>query len=296
MRVRLAGDRTAHAISGVTLRVHARGVRSAADRPSESRSLGSASQLGGAGRSVALAAVGGGDQSAKVGSARWGTPGAALSSRNVSELRCRFARRASDDALESLDNRETAAAPNRAGAIVPPRSASLRMASVLQPAILTLLSAAWIGLELWVATRVGLWNTSLTKDAALWTVVSAGVLAFHAIQKASDTGSFRNTARGTLRVAVFVEFFLNLYVLSHAVCGCRLVDDGGLYRFQAGIPVKALCQGVLSLIVLALVGYTVGQMYLCWDHIDRSSLLLELVLPIWLTIGLLPFPECPSGI
>ena len=207
--------------------------------------------------------------------------------------------------LESLNNRE-AAMLVWLGLIVlgllsrRDLRGSLRsvVVSVLQPAILILLSAlaAWIGLELWVATRVGLWNTSLTKDVALWTAGSAGVLGFHAIQKASDTRFFRNTARGTLRVAVFVEFFLNLYVLSLVgelvlqLVVAVLSMMAAFTDFKPGYgSVKALCQGVLSLIVLALVGYTVGQMYLCWAHIDRSSLLLELVLPIWLTIGLLPF-------
>lgn len=207
--------------------------------------------------------------------------------------------------LESLDNRETATLV-WLGLIVLGLSShrdlrgSLRsvVASILQPAILVLLSAlaVWIGLEIWVATRVGLWNTSLAKDAALWTVGSAGVLGFHAIQRASDTGFFGNAARGTLRVAVFVEFFLNLYVLSlvgELVLQFVVVVLSMMVAFTDFKPaygsVKALCQGVLSLIVLVLVGYTVGQMYLCWDHIDRSSLLLELVLPLWLTIGLLPF-------
>ena len=207
--------------------------------------------------------------------------------------------------LESLNNRETAVLIWLGLIVLGLLSRrdlrdSLRavVASVLQPAILILLLAlaAWIGLELWVAARVGLWNTTLTKDAVLWTVGSAGVLGFNAIQKASDTQFFRRTVRGTFRVAVVVEFFLNLYVLS-------LVGELALQFVVAVLSmmvaftefkpeyrsVKAFCQGVLSLIVLALVAYTVGQTYLYWDQINRSNLLLKLVLPIWLTMGLLPF-------
>jgi hypothetical protein len=73
---------------------------------------------------------------------------------------------------------------------------------------------AWIGLELWAGSRLGLWSTSLAKGTVLWVLGSAGVLFFNCTQAASDPRFFRRTLLGTIGVAVFIEFFVNLYVLS----------------------------------------------------------------------------------
>ena len=76
---------------------------------------------------------------------------------------------------------------------------------------------AWVGLELWVGARLGLWNTVLAKGTILWTLGSAGVLLFNCTQTDSDGDDahfFRRTILATVGVAAFVEFFVNLYVMS----------------------------------------------------------------------------------
>lgn len=168
----------------------------------------------------------------------------------------------------------------------------------LQPLIVIPLAAmfAWIGLELWVGARLALWNVTLAKSTLLWTLGSAAVLFFNCAQAASDPRFFRRTIVATIGVAVFVEFFMNLYVMSLPtelvlqfviIVLSLLAAVGGIRPDHK--PVKILCEVLLAAIGFALFIYTVRQVYLGWDGIDGRSLPLEFALPIWLTAGLLPF-------
>jgi len=168
----------------------------------------------------------------------------------------------------------------------------------LQPLIVIPLAVmlAWIGLELWVGTRLALWNVTLAKSTLLWTLGSAAVLFFNCTQAASDQRFFQRTMVATIGVAVFVEFFMNLYVMSlpaelvlqFAVIVLSLLATVGGIKPEHR-PAKILCEVLLAAIGFALFVYTVRQVYLGGTGIDGRSLLLEFALPIWLTAGLLPF-------
>ena len=76
---------------------------------------------------------------------------------------------------------------------------------------------AWVGLELWVGVRLALWSPALAKGTILWTLGSAAVLLFsrtHIDSDGDDLHFFRRTILGTVCVIAFVEFFVNLYVMS----------------------------------------------------------------------------------
>ena len=122
------------------------------------------------------------------------------------------------------------------------------------------------------------------------------MLFFNCTQAASDPRFFRRTMVATIGVAVFVEFFMNLYVMSLPtelvlqfviIVLSLLAAVGGIKPEHR--PAKILCEVLLAAIGFALFIYTVRQVYLGWDDIDGRSLLLEFALPIWLTAGLLPF-------
>lgn len=147
-----------------------------------------------------------------------------------------------------------------------------------------------------VGARLALWNVTLTKGTLLWTLGSAAVLFFNCTQAASDPRFFRRTMVATIGVAVFVEFFMNLYVMSLPmelvlqfvlIVLSLLAAVGGIKPEHK--PAKVLCEVLLAAIGFALFMYTVRQVYLGWGGIDGRSLLLEFALPIWLTAGLLPF-------
>lgn len=158
-----------------------------------------------------------------------------------------------------------------------------------------LVMLAWIGLELWAGARAGLWSTALAKGTVLWVLGSAAVLFFNCTQAASDPRFFRRILLGTIGVAVFIEFFVNLYVLSlpgELVLQLVILVLSMLAAFAAlkaeYKAVKILCEGLLAVIGFTMFGYTVRQIHLGWAQLDGRALLLEFALPIWLTAGLLP--------
>ena len=171
----------------------------------------------------------------------------------------------------------------------------------LKPQILIPLVAmlAWVGVELLIGVRLALWNLSLAKATILWTLGSAGVLLFNCAQIDSDGDDlrfFRRTILATVGVAAFVEFFVNLYVMSLpaelgfqfvvAVLSLMVVVAGQKPEYK---PVKVLCERVLALIGLALLVLTARQMFLHWQELNVPDVLLDFALPVWLTIGLVPF-------
>ncbi len=154
----------------------------------------------------------------------------------------------------------------------------------------------WVGLELWVGARLALWNPTLAKSTILWTLGSAGVLFFNCTEIASDPPFFRQTIVATVRVAVFVEFFVNLYVMSLplelivqiiVLALSLMVAVGG--QKPEYKPAKVFLEWVLVVIGLALIIFSARQVYLDWHQLDTRRLLLEFALPIWMTVGLLPF-------
>ena len=158
---------------------------------------------------------------------------------------------------------------------------------------------AWVGLELSVGVRLTLWNLALAKGTVLWTLGSACVLLFKCTLIESDGDNphfFRRTILATVGVAAFVEFFVNLYVMSIFVelvfqivvaaltLMVAVADQKPEYK-----PMKIHCERMLVLIGLALLVLTARQIYLHWQELNLLEVLLDFALPVWLTIGLVPF-------
>ena len=172
--------------------------------------------------------------------------------------------------------------------------------TILTPQILLPLTAmlAWVGLEVWIGVRLALWSPALAKGTILWTLGSAGVLLFNytQIDYDDDQHFFRRTILATVCVAAFVEFFVNLYVMSLpaelafqilvAVPSLMVAVAGQKPEYKAA---KVFCEWVLSLTGLAVIAFSARQVYLGWHQLDTRELVLEFVLPGWLTVGLVPF-------
>ena len=171
--------------------------------------------------------------------------------------------------------------------------------TILKPQILIPIAAmlAWVGLELSVGVRFALWNPALAKGTILWTLGSAGVLLFNCTQiNSDDPHFFRRTILATVGVAAFVEFFVNLYVMSLLVELVFQIVVVALTLMVAVAdqkpehkPVKILCEWILALIGLALLVFTARQIHLHWQELNVTDVLLNFALPVWLTIGLVPF-------
>ena len=171
----------------------------------------------------------------------------------------------------------------------------------LKPQILLPLAAmlACVGLELWVGVRLALWSPARAKGTILWTLGSAAVLLFNCAQLDSDGDDlhfFRRTILATVGVAAFVEFFVNLYVMSLpgelvfqilvAVPSLMVAVAGQKPEYKSA---KVFCEWVLAVIGLAVFAFSARQIYLDWHQLDARELLLDFALPVWLTVGLVPF-------
>ena len=154
----------------------------------------------------------------------------------------------------------------------------------------------WIVLEILAGWKLALWNTGFVSNTVVWTVSTALVLYFNVDKAVEDPLFFRKTAKGTLGVSIFVEFFINLFVFGLleelilqfvlAILVIPIAFSGQKPEFQQG---KKVLNGLLTGAVFLLLGYTIVQFYAQWAQLDRQALLLKLVLPAWLTIGILPF-------
>lgn len=171
----------------------------------------------------------------------------------------------------------------------------------LKPQILLPVAAmlVWVGLELWVGVRLALWSPALAKGTILWTLGSAAVLLFNCARLdagGDDLNFLRRTILATVGVAAFVEFFLNLHVMSLpgelvfqmvvAVPSLMVAVAGQKPEFKSA---KVFCEWVLAVIGLAVFAYSAQQIYLGWSQLNARALVLDFALPVWLTVGLVPF-------
>ena len=180
-----------------------------------------------------------------------------------------------------------------------PRSATVEiLKNLARPVLLVplLLMMGWVALEIRVGSELTLWNIGLAYNTAVWTVGTALVLFFNINEAADDPRFFRKTVIGTLKASVVVAFFINLFVFSLlaelilqpalTILVMLEVVSGRKPEFQPG---KKVVDAFLTGIGVLLLGYTMSELYAQWAHLDPRALLLQFSLPVWLTIGILPF-------
>jgi hypothetical protein len=156
--------------------------------------------------------------------------------------------------------------------------------------------SGYVALEVWLGHKASLWRSELAKDTIVWFIVSASALFFKYEQASTQPHFFRRRVAAAFGITAFLEFFTNLFVLN-LIAELFLLPFLALLAMLSVVAdkdersrsVKKLVDGLLALIGLALLAFASRQMYANWAHIDKHAALLQLVLPIWLTIGLLPF-------
>lgn len=181
-------------------------------------------------------------------------------------------------------------------------SLSRLVAAALSPKILLPLVAlvAWVVLEVKLGSFVGLWNSDLLKGTVIWALVDGVVLLAGFDEATKGPRFFQNRVRDLIRGTAFVELFLNLWTLGLLA---ELVLQPVLFFLVVGPAFAAMDQGspddmartrrvstcCLSLLGVGLVAFSLSQAYLHWCEIDVRTLGLEVLLPIWLTVGVLPY-------
>ncbi len=146
-----------------------------------------------------------------------------------------------------------------------------------------------------IARALGLWNPALAKDTVIW-LVTVGLPLLWANTDAAKPGFYRRTARRTVGISVLVGFYLNLalfplwaeLLLQPFVVLVAIASVMGKYDPKLA-PAKRIADRLQVLLGLALIGYvtwTVGSHLSALNGLDIG---LSLLLPIWLTLAVLPF-------
>jgi hypothetical protein len=157
------------------------------------------------------------------------------------------------------------------------------------------LFVAWIVLEIEVAQRAGLWNPDLAKDAVIWAITVSLPMLFNSAQEATKPGYFRRQVTRTIGLGVAVGFYLNLVVFP-------LLVEIPLQFFIAFVAIAtAMTKSKKELSIhrtfyerlQAIVGLTFLAVAAAWTvttvrTLDPRELSLSFLLPVWLTIGVLP--------
>jgi hypothetical protein len=152
--------------------------------------------------------------------------------------------------------------------------------------------AGWTVVLVTLAHAVGLWEADVRTDTVVW-FVTVGLAFFFSLDKVTESGFFRTATRRAVAVTVFIEGFVNLEVFGLAVelvlvpilvlLGLMLVVAESDDEYA---PVRRLLNGLLTIIGACALVYVAVRLATDFDagHASRA-----LSLPVWLTIGSLPF-------
>lgn len=154
----------------------------------------------------------------------------------------------------------------------------------------------WVALEAWLGSRARLWDVNLITATCVWFVTTGAVL-FYNVQDVFRRGRFfRTKAVAVLRLSSLVEFYLNLYVLGFVaeLFLQPFLAFLAMLQVVAGLEdrhrsVKGLVDRLMALIGLVFLGYVLARTMSGWRELDAPNLLRQLLLPVWMTVGLLPY-------
>lgn len=147
-----------------------------------------------------------------------------------------------------------------------------------------------------LAHRLHFWNNQLIKATAIWMFGPAIVLFFGFADIGKKPHFFRRALIATLSYTVLLEFFMNLYVFSFKVefFFVPLVTILVFMSFVAGMKQETVAAKRFIDTFIALTGgllflYVIVKVVANWHQIDKLREIRELALPVWLSIGALPF-------
>jgi hypothetical protein len=158
------------------------------------------------------------------------------------------------------------------------------------------LLAGWIIGLCWFGEQVRIWDNELVKDTLIWSLGPAIGALFSITDVGKKPRFFRRALLAAVGYTVLVEFFVNLYVFSLSVelVLVPLVTLIVLTSLVAGMKqetmvVKRVLDAITGIIGILLLGYVVAHLVNVWNQTDKVAELRELALPMWLSVGTLPF-------
>jgi hypothetical protein len=169
--------------------------------------------------------------------------------------------------------------------------------TAMHPKILLpiIVMCGYVGLEVWLASKFALWRPDLIKPTLLWLAAAFAMLLYFD-KSVKEPQFYRRAVVETFSVAALLSLFINAAVMSLPVelAAQPIIAVLGVLSVFASHSdehrrAKKIVDVLLALIGFSLAGYTARELYFTWHQIDTRGLLLQVALPVWLTIGYLPF-------
>jgi hypothetical protein len=153
----------------------------------------------------------------------------------------------------------------------------------------------WILVSLLPARSIGLWEPALWKPSVLWIAFSGLGLVFNLNEAISKPGFFKGAVIRTAEVTAVIEFFAALksfplwLEIPAQVLAFMFAGVAALARAPEQQPARHLANGYLAIFGVSALIWSVIAAIREWDGLDRRELLLDFMLPIWLTPAALVF-------
>jgi hypothetical protein len=154
----------------------------------------------------------------------------------------------------------------------------------------------YLGGLVFLLSAAGLWTTDLLSETVFWFLFSGLLTLFRAVTAGGQEDFFKKTLFSVFAVTGITEFVLNLrplgLLLELLLVPGLLLLFGTLAvaetRHDEG-HVRGFLQGLLTGVGLLLLAYTLAGMVTDPQDFMTYESLLEFLLPILLTAGLIPF-------
>lgn len=153
-----------------------------------------------------------------------------------------------------------------------------------------LLYFVWLAGSVWLALRLGLWNTSLLKPTVLWALFAGGAVYFSVNKALNQESFFKSALVAAVGASVTVEFFVSFQSFPLVV---ELVAQPIVALFAMVAVVAArepgreavvkLARWIVITFGFAAVAWVAWNVATRWQEIEVANVLRELLLPFWLT-------------
>jgi hypothetical protein len=149
---------------------------------------------------------------------------------------------------------------------------------------------------IFLLSAASLWATALLSETVFWYLFSGLVILFRAVQKGGEENFFKKTVLSLIAITAISEFLLNLRPLNlvlELLLVPSLVLLGGTLALAETQPngrhTRRFFQGLITALMLFLLLYTLVGMVTKPREFLTYENLLEFLLPILLTVGLIPY-------
>jgi len=154
---------------------------------------------------------------------------------------------------------------------------------------------AWISLGVRIGSEISLWRPVFAKDTVYW-AITVGIAFLLGHEKVSKPSFFKRAIVGAVSIVVLLQYLVNLSVFPFTVelllqpIIAFLIYVSAISKWRSNAhDAKQFADVLLGVISLVLLTYTAIDLYSNRQAIDWVKLGLKALLPIWLTIWVLPY-------